>query len=76
MTGALLQDAVVTLVAMGAVAIVLRRAFGFFRTDRAPACANCPSSRQATRTACAAGATPAGSATTHPAVLYRRPGSR
>ncbi len=76
MTGTLLQDGVVTLVAMGAVAIVVRRAFGFFRTDRAPACANCPSAKQATRTARAAGTTETGSATTHPATLYRRPGTR
>ncbi len=79
MTNALLQDAAVTLIALSAGVLVLRRAFGFFRTDRAPACANCPSSRSARRTsqssgAAAAPATAPGSASTA-AVNAARTGS-
>jgi len=70
---ALLQDAAVTLIALGAGVVVLRRAFGFFRTDRAPACANCPSSASAQPSRPATRLAAPGGPTTHPAVFYPRP---
>jgi hypothetical protein len=64
----LLQHGVVTMVAMGAGVIILRRAIGFVfgREQASPSCGSCASS--ASRCG-----TPArgGSATTHPAVLIR-----
>ena len=39
----LLQDALVTLVTLVAVAILFRRVTGFARPSSTPGCANCPS---------------------------------
>lgn len=38
-----LQHALVSLVALVAVAVLVRRLFGFARPSSTPACANCPS---------------------------------
>ena len=49
----LLQDVVVTVVALAAVGILFRRLFGFARPaadGAAPACANCPSAAGACHT--------------------------
>lgn len=65
----ILQHAVVTLVALAAAAVVLRRLFGFL-SPRAeePRCAGCPS----TQGACAPTAPQPGGGVVHPAVLVRR----
>ncbi len=63
------QHAVVTVVALAAGALVLRRVFGFLSPRaEAPRCAGCPS----TQSACAPAASQAGTGASHPAVLVRR----
>ncbi len=71
-TADLVQHALVTLVAMAAVAIVLRRLVGVARPapGAAPACANCPSNATA-RPRTSATATP--QAREHPLVFVRPP---
>ena len=58
----LLQDVVVTLVALAAVGILFRRLIGFARPasdGAAPACANCPSAARACHTPASAPLSPA-----------------
>ena len=65
----ILQHAVVTMVALAAAAVVLRRLFGFLspRAEQ-PRCAGCPS----TESSCAPSPAPSGGGAVHPAVLVRR----
>ena len=48
--GEMLQHALVTVVAFGAVAVIIRRVAGTFAPSRgaAPKCANCPSAKAGT----------------------------
>ena len=46
----LLQDAVVTLVACAAMAVLFRRVLGFARPSAGPGCANCPSAAKSCHT--------------------------
>ncbi len=68
----LVQHAIVTLVAMAAVAVLLRRLVGVARpgAGAAPACANCPSSAGSCQVGEPPAATTAAPAT-HPLVLVR-----
>lgn len=64
----MLQHGVVTLVALGALAVIARRVLGFVQVrDTRSGCPNCPSSKGA----CAPRVTPDTQPTTHPAVLVR-----
>ena len=63
----LMQDGVVTLIAGGALALIVRRVAGFVRPSKAqPTCAACASGNAC---APAPGASP--TPTQHPVVLYR-----
>lgn len=64
-----LQDALVTLAALAAVTLVLRRVRGVAASDATPRCANCPSGEGA----CAATppAQPPAGPQTHPLVVVR-----
>jgi hypothetical protein len=70
----LLQDGIVTLVAVGAGGVILRRVFGFMRPATKSACGSCAAGKSscatdaATPTTTRAPGTPA----THPMVLIRR----
>jgi hypothetical protein len=67
----MVQDAVVTLLALGAAFVIFYRLFGVFRPSKSsPACANCASGAAA----CAkpAAATDTSSAAPVPLVLHRR----
>jgi hypothetical protein len=66
----LLQDAVVTVAALGAGSLVLRRLFGFVRPAAKPGCASCPSARGDCATPAAT--EPPSSPATHPLILVRR----
>jgi len=69
----LLQDIVVTLVALAAMAILFRRLIGFARPapdGAAPACANCPSAAGACHTPAAA---PLSASTPGPSQGVERP---
>lgn len=69
----LLQDIVVTLVALAAMAIVFRRLIGFGRPapdGSAPACANCPSAAGACH---APAASPRSASTPEPSQGVERP---
>ncbi|MCC6992488.1 MAG: hypothetical protein IT181_26020 [Acidobacteria bacterium] len=72
-TAELVQHAVVTVVAMAAVAIVLRRLVGVARPapGAPPACANCPSNASA-RPRATSTSTPQ-ARTEHPLVFVRPP---
>jgi len=64
----LLQDGAVTLVAVAAVVLIIRRYFGATANEASPKCSNCAS-------ACddpAAKPSPEGAPVTHPVILVRR----
>jgi hypothetical protein len=42
MSGDLVQDAIATLIALGALAVLVRRIVGFIRPAAAAGCASCP----------------------------------
>lgn len=67
----LLQDGLVTAIALGAMAILFRRVVGFARppAGASPACANCPSAARACNTDTSPSAVP--QAAEHPLVFVR-----